>query len=157
MLSNIRTSIVIALALICQFTQAADKAYRPVSIFSFDFISKARMADDQFQLSKEKNKGAGKICSCQILNLKSANYDHQHVALFAERTNDGNYSAESHAAKSVIEKEKKRLRSLFYDRLDVVSKISEATDCGTLYFKLKFADQSIVLYDILNADLQTRK
>src|SRR4029077_14194381 len=95
-----------------------------------------------------------KICSCQILNLQSSNYQHNKVAVFAEKTNDGNFSSDSRAAKETIEKEKKHLKQLFYDKLQVVDHIAENTDCKSLYLKLKDNDRSLVMYDILDADIR---
>ena len=93
-----------------------------------------------------------KICSCQILNLQSSNYQHNKVAVFAEKTNNGSFSSDSKAAKGTIEKEKKHLKQLFYDKLEVVNHIAENTDCKSLYLKLKKKDNALVMYDILDAD-----
>jgi len=53
-----------------------------------------------------------------------------------------------------IEKEKKHLKLLFYDKLKVVNHIAQTTDCKSLYIKLKGADRSLVMYDILDADIK---
>jgi hypothetical protein len=54
----------------------------------------------------------GRICSCQILNLESLNYDHRYVVLLAEKTNDGSTAA-FNAAKNRIRKEKNVSKKCF--------------------------------------------
>lgn len=95
-----------------------------------------------------------KICSCQILDLKSNNYDHRHLAVFAEKTNNGDVSSDHSIARSAIEKEKKHLKEMFYDQLKVVNRVTESGDCQSLYSKLKAEDQTLVMYDILDADIR---
>lgn len=93
-----------------------------------------------------------KICSCQILNLKSNNYHQKYMGVFAERSSKGNYSTDLSIAKRTIEKEKRHIKSLFFDELKVVDRFSEPTDCRTLYVRLKLKNSSLVMYDILDAD-----
>lgn len=154
---KILTPFIVALTFLSQWASANDQASRPVSNLGPAFLHRAIAAAEKLNLSKEHVKKEGKICSCQVLDLKSSNYEHKHVAVFAEKSKYDDFSADFHAAKIAIEKEKKHLKDFFYDQLQVVGNISEETDCRTLYLKLKYADQSLVLYDILNADLQVRK
>ncbi|MFI5155544.1 MAG: hypothetical protein ACHQEM_05140 [Chitinophagales bacterium] len=157
MQSKILTPLTAALICIAQWANANGHACRPVSTFSTKFLNKAIEAYDKIHLASENHGKVGKICSCQVLDLKSSNYDHKHMAVFAEESKRDDLSADFQAAKAAIEKEKKHLKDFFYDQMHVVGTISEETDCRTLYLKLKFADQSLVLYDILNADLKVRK
>ena len=46
------------------------------------------------------------------------------------------------------------MKLLFYDRMKVVDNISEATDCKSLYVKLKLKNNTLTVYDILNADIK---
>ncbi len=154
---KIFTLFTIALIFLSQWVNANDHASRPVSILGSAFLHKAIVKAAKLNLSKDHLRKERKICSCQVLDLKSSNYDHKHVAVFAEKSKYDDFSSDFHAAKAAIEKEKKHLKDFFYDQLEVVENISEETDCRTLYFKLKYADQSLVLYDILNADLRVRK
>ncbi len=94
-----------------------------------------------------------RICSCQILNLESANYDHRHIALFAEKANHGS-SSDFRAARNRIEREKKQLRRMFYDKVKVVAEVSGAGSCHSMYVKLKSGDGSLQIYEILNADIR---
>jgi len=100
---------------------------------------------------EEVSNSAGRICSCQILNLESANYDHRYVVLLAEKTNDGS-SAVYAAAKNRIAKEKKQLKQMFYDRVKVVAEMQGTGSCKSMFFRLRAADSQLQLYEILNAD-----
>ena len=152
---NIRTLI---LALICltstEIILAGDGSIKPASRFSAHFMATLKAADKAFVPAISKETKSFKICSCQILDLKSNNYDHRHFAVFAEKTNHGDISSDHSIAKSVIEKEKKHLKEMFYDQMKVVSRVSESGDCKSLYSKLKADDQSLVMYDILDADVR---
>jgi hypothetical protein len=95
---------------------------------------------------------AGRICSCQILNLGSSNYDHRYVVLLAEKTNDG--SGEAYiVAKNRIQKEKKFLKQMFYDKVKVVAEMQGTGTCKSMFYQLRTADKNLKLYEILNADL----
>lgn len=91
------------------------------------------------------------ICSCQILNMESSNYDHRYVVLLAEKANSGKAS-DFRKAKNRIQKEKKRLREMFYDRIQVVTEIETSGSCKSMFFRLKTANDRLQLYEILNAD-----
>lgn len=94
-----------------------------------------------------------RICSCQILNLESSNYDHRHIAIFAEKANHGS-SSDIRAAKNRIEKEKKQLKHMFYDKVNVVAEITAVGSCHSMYVQLKRGDRSLQIYEILNADIR---
>ncbi|HTS44168.1 MAG TPA: hypothetical protein VMH01_07205 [Puia sp.] len=151
----IRTLICSACSFALSFnTFAGNGSPKPVSPFSPDFFALVRKIDSSLALSEIQSSRTRKICSCQILNLQSSNYKHNNVAVFAEKTSQGNYSAASRIATVVIEKEKRHLRHAFYDRLQVINRFSENTDCRSLFSKLKGADHSLVMYDILDADVR---
>ena len=59
--------------------------------------------------SLESINTSSKICYCEILDLESSNYNHQHVLLLAEKTNNESRSDYS-IAKSHIEKEKEAFK-----------------------------------------------
>ena len=93
------------------------------------------------------------FCSCQIMHLSSSNYDHQAMAVFAEKTNRGE-GTEFAEAKSRIEKEKKKLKKQFYDKVTVVAEMTAPVSCQALYKQLKSNDQSLQVFDILDADIK---
>jgi hypothetical protein len=102
--------------------------------------------------SEEENSSKGKICSCQVLNLESSNFDHRYVVLLAEKKNDGSRTAYA-IAKNRIQKEKKHLKQMFYDKIKVVSEIQGTGSCKELFYRLKTANVRLQLYEILNADI----
>jgi hypothetical protein len=102
--------------------------------------------------AEEASNSVGRICSCQILNLGSSNYDHRYVVLLAEKTAKGN-SAAYNVAKNRIQKEKKHLKQMFYDKVEVVSEMQGAGSCKSMFLQLKTADSHLQLYEILNADI----
>lgn len=160
MQTPIRTQLLAAIVLFMSNSLFAHPVSpRPVSLLSSRFLTTIKYADSSFNAaaaniaSAEARKKPAKLCFCQILNLKSNNYDHQNVAVLAEKTNNGHFSSDFGAAKEAIEKEKKHLRELFYDKLKVVTRFSAPTDCKSLSRRLKAANESLVVYDILNADI----
>ena len=102
--------------------------------------------------SEEANSSAGKICSCQVLNLESSNFDHRYVVLLAEKKNDGSGTAYS-IAKNRIQKEKKHLKQMFYDKIQVVSETQGTGSCKEMFYRLKSSNVRLQLYEILNADI----
>ncbi|HEY4965962.1 MAG TPA: hypothetical protein VII28_06160 [Puia sp.] len=118
------------------------------------------LMDSGTQLNIEKKSGSMtakstlsevRICSCQVLNLVSSNYDHRYMVLLAERTNDGD-GAGFKAARNRIQKEKKQLKRLFYDKVKLVAEMKATGTCKSMYFRLRTADSQLQLYEILNAD-----
>ena len=96
-----------------------------------------------------------KVCACQILNLRSNNHDVLNAVVFAEKTNnEGN--ADFAKAKIRLEKEKRMLLSLFYNKIEVISRTTAATDCNTLYKKLKKMQEDLLMYEMLNADIMMK-
>jgi hypothetical protein len=152
---NIRTLVLAAFYLLStQFIFAGDGSSKPLFHFSTHFKASSKAADKTFISMTGKEMKSFKICSCQILDLKSNNYDHRHLAVFAEKTNNGDVSSDHSIARSAIEKEKKHLKEMFYDQLKVVNRVTESGDCQSLYSKLKAEDQTLVMYDILDADIR---
>jgi hypothetical protein len=162
----IRTSF--ALSLLC-FTvhtgYAGQGSVRPVNKVNFisapieqlDSILTLRVSlvevkKESELTSEELNSSEGKICSCQVLNLESSNYDHRYVVLLAEKKNDGSGAAYA-IAKNRIQKEKKHLKQMFYDKIKVVSEVQGTGSCKAMFYRLRTADVSLQLYEILNADI----
>src|SRR5271154_7170799 len=97
---------------------------------------------------------SGKICACQVLQLESLNHRPRNYALLAERTNRKSFFYDSHKAKWRIEKEKKHLTDFFYDKLEVIDDFVEISDCRSVFIKMKKKQKSLILYDILDADVK---
>jgi hypothetical protein len=151
----IRLTLISFLCFSCIFCRAGGHVTNPMILGGKNFLKKIKKADKEIPFQQDNTAVVTKICSCQILDMKSSNYDHRHVAVFAEKTFNGK-SQDYQIAHSALEKEKKQLRKMFYDKLEVVSAVAENTDCKTLYVKLKYADQNLVIYEVLNADIVIR-
>jgi hypothetical protein len=152
---NIRTLVLAAFCMLsAQFIFAGDGTSKPLSHFSSHFKTTVKSVEKTFFPMAGKEVKSFKICSCQILDVKSNNYDHRHLAVFAEKTNNGDLSFNHSIPRSVIEKEKKHLKEMFYDQLKVINSISESGDCQSLYTKLKADDQKLVMFSIIDADVR---
>jgi hypothetical protein len=156
MRSLIRPSILVLLLLTCSVCVfAGGGILKPARSRSVNLYRWARQLDSLLASSvREPARNSGtRICSCQVLNLESSNYHHQHIAVLAERTNDGT-SRGYRVAGERIEKEKKLLKTMFYDKVKLVHRVVGNTSCSELFVRLKMADHSLQLYDILNADIR---
>src|SRR5258706_9518875 len=80
---------------------AGPKSSRPVDVillhpWQIEEIDKMLPDSGSVKIQDEKSVNAvanrktleGRICSCQVLNLISSNYDHRYVVLLAEKKND---------------------------------------------------------------------
>lgn len=74
------------------------------------------------------------------------------MVLLAEKTNDGSSSVYK-LAKNRIQKEKKQLKKLFYDKVEVVDEIQGTGSCKSMFYQLSSANGNLKLYEILNADI----
>lgn len=141
---------------------AGNGSARPINQFAGISTFSIQVVDSFLSISldvsslppeSENNYSKTRICSCQILNLESANYDHRHIALFAEETNHGS-SSDFRVARNRIEKEKKQLKRMFYDKVKVLAEVAGAGSCHSMYVRLKTNDGSLQMYEILNADIR---
>lgn len=111
-------------------------------------------------LKKEKSlfeKSAAKVCACQVLRVSSNNEGENYIAVFAQGTNNGDLSANFSDAMNVLEKEKKNLKSLFYNKIKTTENVTAATDCSSLYRNIQIKYQDVKMYDILDADALSKK
>jgi hypothetical protein len=153
------------LLLVVQTGFAGQGSVRPVKNLSFNSesikkldsvlsneVSLVEIKKGSELTSGEANSSAGKICSCQILNLASSNFDHRYVVLLAEKKSDGSGTAYT-VAKNRIQKEKKHLKQMFYDKVKLVSKTQATGSCKDMFYRLRKINVSLQLYEILNADI----
>jgi hypothetical protein len=136
--------------IILSITVLANDGHKKPSIFSTQqFIASLKKFDSVIAVNKAVT---AKVCACQIMNLRSNNHHVMNAVVFAEKTNsEGN--ADFAKAKSRLEKEKRILLSLFYNKIEVIARTTAATDCNTLYQKLKKKQDGLLLYEMLNADV----
>ncbi|RYY20785.1 MAG: hypothetical protein EOO04_19385 [Chitinophagaceae bacterium] len=97
-----------------------------------------------------------KVCACQLLTVKSKNQVIENVAVFSEKINNGNLTADFAIATQVLEKEKKHMKSFFYETVKVIGRQVVATDCKTFYKQLKVQYDDLVMYELLDADAISR-
>lgn len=155
----------VVLTITSSYIFAGTGSVKPVARLSFtqenivkldSFLSASVSVSSAKEISETipetSSESAGRICSCQVLNLGSSNYDHRYVVLLAEKTIDGTHSAYS-VAKSRLQKEKRQLKQMFYDKVKVVAEIQGAGSCKSMFFRLRTADSHLQLYEILNADI----
>jgi hypothetical protein len=84
--------------------------------------------------------------------MRSNNHHVKNAVVFAEKTNsDG--EADLEKAKTRLEKEKRILRLLFYNKIEVITRTTAATDCNTLFQQLKKKKDNLLLYEVLDADI----
>jgi hypothetical protein len=134
-------------------TVRANDGHKIPSIFSSQrFIASLNRIDSVIAVNKIVT---AKVCACQILNLRSNNHDVKNAVVFAEKTNNEG-SADLAKAKTRLEKEKRMLLALFYNKIEVIGRTTAATDCNTLYKKLKKMQDDLLMYEVLNADILTK-
>jgi len=139
--------LVIACFAIRSTTQANDGTVTPSEISTTRFIASVRSFDSIITAN-----AAAKVCACQILNLQSNNHHVKNAVVFAEKTiSEGTTDLEK--AKTRLEKEKRVLRSLFYNKIRVIGKTTAETDCNTLFQQMKMKQANLLLYEVLNADI----
>ena len=132
-------------------------SFLPASVGKVDSVLNSHVTllevEKKSEESTEEANSAGKICSCQILNLSSSNYDHRFVVLLAEKKKDGAGNAFL-KAKNRIQKEKKHLKQMFYDKIEVVSEMQGTGSCDAMFSSLRKVNVSLQLYEILDADIK---
>ena len=105
--------------------------------------------------SSVKKEASPKICACQILQVNSSNENIARLAVFAEKRSNGELEYEQKIAKSVLDKEKKNMKLLFYPKMKLIQSITSFTDCQTLYKQLQLLNDGVKMYEIVDADIRS--
>jgi hypothetical protein len=100
---------------------------------------------------------SAKVCACQILRVSSKNENEILIAVFAQGTNNGDLSANFASAASVVEKEKKHLKGMFYDKITTAEQVTAPTKCSQLYKNIQGKYDHVKMYDVLDADALNNK
>jgi exosome complex RNA-binding protein Csl4 len=148
-------ALVLTLVVNSVFANNGSAVPAPRRIMTNDFLFSVKNYHEVFV--KNEVVTSSKVCSCQILNVKSNNEEVENVAVFAQKTNNGDISADLNAATATIENAKKQMKGQFYNSVKVVAKRQVAIPCSELYRQLKNQNNSIKMYDILDADVLNRK
>ncbi len=148
-----QTCLLLLTGMAISSTLLANDGHKTPTIFtSPHFIASLKRIDSVIAVT---NTVTAKVCACQILNLRSNNHDVKNAVVFVEKTNsEGN--ADLAKAKTRLEKEKRMLLLLFYNKIEVIARTTAATDCSTLYRKLKKTWDNLLMYEVLNADVIVR-
>jgi hypothetical protein len=139
--------LVIACIAINNSTLANDDHFTPSTFTTARFIPSVKTFDSIITAN-----AAAKVCACQILNMRSNNHHVKNAVVFAEKTNSEG-EIDLAKAKIRLEKEKRLLRILFYNKIEVIGKTTAATDCNTLFLQLKKKQDNLLFYEVLNADI----
>jgi hypothetical protein len=97
-------------------------------------------------------KAVSKVCACEILAVKSNRQAIENIAVFSEKTNNGDLSADFAVAKEVLEQEKKHMKFFFYQKMKVIQKIVTTGDCKTVFKQLQVQNTDLKMYELLDAD-----
>jgi hypothetical protein len=142
-------SLFIVLSLVSFSAKAGDDAVRP-SQFDLKIFVKASlnfMGGNAFKaealLNKLKEKQTDRVCVCEIMELQNNNAQFSNVAVLAEKTNNGDMGKEYKVAERQINHEKKQMKAQMFDQVKVNTRIAVATDCLSLYIKLR--QETVVL------------
>lgn len=137
---------------------AGDEAVRP-SQFNLKAFVKASLSfvgNNSYKvdalLEKLQSTPADRVCVCEIVELQNGNVSYDNVALLAEKINNGDMGHDYKVAERQIAREKKHLKARFFDNVQVNTRIAVATDCLSLFIRLRQESLGLKLYDILDAD-----
>ena len=139
--------LLIACIVINNTTLANDGRNSPSQFTTARFMASVKRVDSIIAVNT-----TAKVCACQILNLSSNNHHVKNAVVFAEKTNkEGDNGLVQ--AKIRLEKEKRLMRILFFNKIEVIARTSAETDCNTLFIQLKKKQDDLLLYEVLNADI----
>jgi hypothetical protein len=128
-------------------TLANDGSNTPSPFTTARFMASVKRVDSIIAVNTP-----AKVCACQILNLRSNNHHVKNAVVFAEKTSKEGQE-DLVKAKMRLEKEKRLMRILFFNKIEVIAKTTAATDCNTLFMQLKKKQDDLLLYEVLNADI----
>jgi hypothetical protein len=147
----IQTWLLLLACIAINNTTHANDGHSAPSIFNATrFIKKVKTFD-----SISTANSTAKVCACQILNLRSNNQHVKNAVVFAEKSISDEHT-DLAKAKTRLEKEKRLLRILFYNRIQVIAKTTAATDCNTLFLQMKKKQDNLLLYEVLDADVAVK-
>lgn len=139
--------LLIACIVINNTTLANDGRNSPSQFTTARFMASVKRVDSIIAVNT-----TAKVCACQILNLRSNNHHLKNAVVFAEKTNkEGDNGLV--LAKIRLEREKRLMRILFFNKIEVIASTTAETDCNTLFIQLKKKQDDLFLYEVLNADI----
>jgi hypothetical protein len=148
--------LIVSFCILGHFVFAGSHAARPVSALRRTLFASVMHLGASLEIGETPSPNGLKVCSCEILSVSSGKNQYDGVAVFAEKSFKGSYAANISAANKILEKERKHLKNYFYDHLKVLQRVQGAQDCRSLFIQLKMENQSLQMYDILDADVRVR-
>jgi len=142
--------LIIAIAAICNMSFAGSGNPSKL-IFPQTFSTALKNSGSLFE------QHTAKICACQILQVESNNEAQNFIAVFAQATNTGDLSFNFASANTVLEKEKKHLRTFFFTKIKIAENLTAATECSALYKNIQVKYANLKMYDVLDADALSHK
>ncbi|MGE5106476.1 MAG: hypothetical protein ACM3H8_02955, partial [Sphingobacteriales bacterium] len=100
-------------------------------------------------------KSIKKVCTCELVKLSHKDYKTETVALFAEKTNEKNIKLDYKITAFELWKEKKYLEKVFVYDVELIKKYKEATDCTSLFEKLKLKYTGLKMNSIIDIDIRS--
>ncbi|MCO5235155.1 MAG: hypothetical protein M9933_02715 [Chitinophagaceae bacterium] len=153
-------SILFMMTVIVASTHANEDAARPKQFNLNLFVKTAfNIHNNNSQtvahlLKNYISRSSRSVCVCEIMELGNNNDRLENVAIFAEKTANGNLGQEYKAAERALLRERKQLRALFFDKVKTNTKMAVTNNCLGLYLELKSKSPNLKLYDVLNADVK---
>ena len=126
---------------------------RPSFVRSNNFFTVLRNADKSIGGIGGETPKAAKVCACQIMNVSSNNEQMEYIAVFSEKTNNGELNNSYSIAMNVLEQEKKQMKARFYSKIKVVEKYTVYSSCQTLLGRLQTTNGDLKVYEMLDADI----
>ncbi len=127
---------------------------RPYFIRSAKFLENVRKNYKAEAIANKLSEAtAAKVCACQIMSVASNNEKMEYVAVFSEKTNYGELDNSFTVAMSVLENEKKQMKSLFFPKMKVLETYSVYSSCKTLAGQLTKINTDLKVYEMLDADI----
>lgn len=163
MTTSLRTrfiGILFIMTAIISSAKANEEAARPKQFNLNIFVHTAFNMDKQGTQAVDKllksyiSRGSQSVCVCEIMDLSNNNYQVNNVAIFAEKTANGNLGNEYKTAERLLSKERKQMKSMFFNKVKTNTKMAVTSNCLSLYLKLKGQNPELKLYDVLNADIR---
>jgi hypothetical protein len=152
----IRTAMLCLVTLVAlQTSSFANGEYAMPFSFNHKTFVNSLVAINNVSDNAAKKSGA-RICSCQLLRVRSNNEDIKNMALYSEKINNGDVSADMKIAASVLAAERKNIRMQFFNDVKVSRTVTAMTDCSTMIKEMKSADQTLKVYDVLDADIRSQ-
>lgn len=96
---------------------------------------------------------SNKICSCRLMDVQTSRYEKELVGIFAEMMPEGKMTSNYRLMDELIRRETVYFRIVFAKSAEVRETFRSATDCRSLYFRLKATNSRLRLYNILDADI----